>query len=429
MPEALSILRVPLERVVPDPANARTHGDANVAAITASLRRFGQVEPLLIQRGTGRLIAGHGRLAAMRALGWTEADVVELDVEATDATALGIALNRTAELAGWDDDALAKILKTLADEDALAGVGFDDREVDRLLREAGLQESALVDEGPVEPPEKPVTRRGDLWLLGGHRLLCGDSTSCDDVARVMGGATAALLSTDPPYCVDYTGNDRPVHQGSDGQWRNSGKDWSRLYNEIDIGDLGEFLDKVLNACLPYVAADSAVYMWHAHVQQPTIAAAFERHGILLHQILVWKKPTATFGHSYYRWIHEPCAFGWRKGHKPAHGFGQLESVWEADWDGKAKISTFHPTSKPTRLFEIPMEQHTAPGDVVFEPFNGSGSNLIAAEKLGRRCCAIDLTPQFIDGTVLRWEKATGRRATLEATGRGFAETAEEREPA
>jgi DNA modification methylase len=105
----------------------------------------------------------------------------------------------------------------------------------------------------------------------------------------------------------------------------------------------------------------------------------------------------------------------------------MDSIWEADWDGKARITTFHPTSKPTRLFEIPLEAHTAPGDVVFEPFNGSGSNLIAAEKLGRRCCAIDLTPQFIDGTVLRWEKATGRRATLEATGRGFAETAEERD--
>lgn len=418
----LTIRRVPLAELVPDPANARTHDKHNLAAIKESLTAFGQVEPLVVQRGTNRLIAGHGRLAAMQALGWTECDVVEHEVSDVRAAAMGVALNRTAELAGWDDEALAKILQTLAAEDALAGVGYDDKEVDQLLREAGLNTSGMDDAGPEEPPEKPVTRLGDLWILGDHRLLCGDSTKAEDVARVLNGETAALLSTDPPYCVNYTGNDRPIHDG-----KASGKDWSHLYNEVDIADLGEFLDAVLRAVLPHTAPDAAVYMWHAHLQQPTIAAVFARHEILLHQVLIWKKPCATFGHSYYRWNHEPCAFGWRKGHKPAHGFGQMESVWEADWDGKAKFATFHPTSKPTRLFEIPMEQHTAPKAVVFEPFNGSGSQIIAAEKLGRSCRAIELQPAFVDGTVLRWEKATGKKAVLEATGLGYAETAEERD--
>lgn len=416
------MVRVRLEELREDPQNARLHGAENLAAIAASLRAFGQAEPLVVQRSTRRIIAGHGRLTAMRTLGWTEADVVELDVSDAQATSLGIALNRTGELAEWDEEKLAQILATLKDDGDLAGVGFDDREIDRLLREAGLQTSSLEDEGPQEPPETPITRLGDLWILGEHRLLCGDSTSADDVARVLGGQQAALLSTDPPYCVDYTGNDRPAT--ADG--KATGKDWSHLYNEVDIKDLGVFLDGVFAACLPHLAEDAAVYMWHAHVQQPTIAAAFERHGILLHQVLVWVKPTATFGHSYYRWRHEPCAFGWRKGHKPASGYGQIDSIWEADWDGKARITTFHPTSKPTRLFEIPIEQHTAPGAVVFEPFNGSGSQIIAAEKLNRRCCAIELAPAFVDGTVARWEKATGEKAVLEATGRGFAETAEER---
>ena len=167
-------------------------------------------------------------------------------------------------------------------------------------------------------------------------------------------------------------------------------------------------------------------MWHAHVQQPTIAATFERHGLLLHQVLVWVKPCATFGHGYYRWKHEPCAFGWKRGHKPEHGIGQLETVWEADWDGKARITTFHPTSKPTRLFEIPIEQHTKPGAVILEPFNGSGSQLIAAEKLGRRCCAVEISPAFVDGTIARFEKATGQKAILDGHGGDFASVASER---
>jgi DNA modification methylase len=249
----------------------------------------------------------------------------------------------------------------------------------------------------------------------------GDSTKAEDVLRVLGGEKAALLSTDPPYCVDYTGNDRPIHDG-----KPSGKDWSHVYHEVDIQDLGVFLDGVFAACLPQIQESAAIYVWHAHVQQPTIAAAFERHGLLLHQVLVWVKPCATFGHCYYRWKHEPCAFGWKRGNKPEHGHGQLETIWEADWDGKARFTGFHPTSKPTRLFEIPMEQHTVPGALVLEPFCGSGSQIIAAERLSRRCRAIELEPAFVDGTIARWEKATGKQATLDGTGQTLDELRKER---
>jgi DNA modification methylase len=237
----------------------------------------------------------------------------------------------------------------------------------------------------------------------------------------MAGERARLFSSDPPYAVNYTGNDRPIHDG-----KPSGKDWSQLYHETDIKDLGAFLDGILTACLPHVVPDAAVYMWHAHVQQPTIAATFERHGILLHQVLVWVKPCATFGHSYYRWRHEPCAFGWRKGHKPKHGVGQLDTVWEIDWEGKARITTFHPTSKPPRVFEIPMEQHTQRGDIVVEPFSGSGSQIIAAEKLARRCFAMEISAPFVDGTIGRFEAATGKKATLDGTGQTLSALASER---
>ncbi|HTF90904.1 MAG TPA: DNA methyltransferase [Planctomycetota bacterium] len=233
--------------------------------------------------------------------------------------------------------------------------------------------------------------------------------------RLIGADKVALLSTDPPYCVNYTGNDRPIHDG-----KASGKDWSNVYREIDIKDLGAFLDGVFSTTLPLLLPKAAIYVWHAHVQQPTVAAAFERHGLLLHQVLMWVEPCAVFGHSYFRWRHEPCAFGWKQGSKPDHGVGQLDTVWEEDWEGKSRpIDMGHPTSKPTRLFEIPIELHTKPGQVVLEPFSGSGSQLIAAEKLGRKCRAMEITPAFVDVAIKRWQKATGKDATLEGTSQTF----------
>jgi len=421
--DSLSIRRVPVDSLVLDPANAREHGPDNMDAIVASLRRFGQAEPLVVQAGTMRVVGGNGRLVAMRKLGWTECDVVELEIDDHAATALGIALNRTGELAEWNAPMLAKLLEQLRADDELDGVGFGDEDVDRLLAELdeGAEPGEVDDPGPQEPPVDPICRAGDLWILGDHRLLCGDSTKADDVARVLASERAALFSTDPPYCVGYTGKDRPIHDG-----KPSGKDWSHVYREVDIEDLGEFLDAVFGACLPHVDEAAAFYVWHAHVQQPTIARVFETNGLLLHQVLVWVKPSAVFGHSYYRWRHEPCAFGWKKGNKPTHGTGKLDTIWEADWDGKARFSTFHPTSKPTRLFEIPMEQHTARGAVVLEPFSGSGSQILAAEKLGRRCRAIELAPAFVDGTIERWQRATGKVATLDGDGRSFDDIAAER---
>jgi DNA modification methylase len=404
----LTVKRVPLDAIHQDPANARSHPDENLEAIEASLRRFGQAEPLVVQASTGRVIGGNGRLAVMKKLGWPSCDVVELEIDDLTATALGIALNRTAESATWNQEALAGLLRELQAQQALDGTGFDDEDLDALLAELGEEvEPADVDDpGEQEPPEKPVSRTGDPWILGDHRLLVGDSTSAADVERLMAGEKASLLSTDPPYCVAYTGNDRPIHDG-----KPSGKDWTHVYREIDIADLGEFLDKALSASLPHLEDDAGIYVWHAHVQQPTIAAAFERHGLLLHQVLVWVKPCATFGHCYYRWKHEPCAFGWKQGHKPKHGVGQLETVWEADWDGKQRITSFHPTSKPTRLFEIPIEQHTRAGAIV-------------PEKLRRRCRAIDVQPAFVDGTILRWQIATGKQATLD--GKTFEAVSAER---
>ena len=235
----------------------------------------------------------------------------------------------------------------------------------------------------------------------------------------MAGDRAVLLSTDPPYCVDYTGADRP---------QDSGKDWSSKYREVEIEDLGEFLRAVLTAVLPYTRTNVAIYVWHAHLQYPVIDAVFEEFDVLRHQPIIWKKPSSTFTYAYYRWAHEPCLFGWRRGHKPPHYLENgMTSVWEVDWEGKQRVvGNEHPTQKPLRLFEIPMEQHTRSGEVVLEPFSGSGSQLIAAERLRRRCRAMEICPAFVDVALRRWEEATAKSAVLDGDGRTFAEIAEER---
>ena len=417
---ALVVSRVPITALVPDPANARAHPEPNLQAIVASLRRFGQAEPLVVQASTHRVIAGHGRLLAMKALGWAECDVVEIDADDVTATALGIALNRTAELAEWDEPVLARLLEQLRAQDAIDGVGYSNTEIDALLAEMGggpVAPNDVDDPGPEEPPEKPVTQLGDLWILGNHRLLCGDSTNGDDVARAMVGDKAALCATDPPYLVDYTG-ERP---------NDSGKDWTDTYREIDIKDADGFFRSVFTNVLAVLGPKGAIYCWHAHKRCGDIQRIWRELGILDHQQIVWVKPASVFGRVYWHFRHEPCVMGWKQGNQPEHdGQHEFDSVWEVDWEGKARFSGDHPTSKPVELFARPMRKHTKSGDVVFEPFSGSGSQLIAAEKLGRRCRALEISPAYVDVAIRRWERATGKEATLDGTGRTFAQVRTER---
>jgi DNA modification methylase len=388
--------------------------DAAVPRVAQSIRRYGFVAPVVVWQSRNRLVAGHTRIAALEQIvrqdptfvprGAPGAGLVPVRfhefANEAEANAYAIADNKLAEIAEWDEQRLGEIMQELRvlDDKLLAETGFDSGEIDQLIREASGVDAVGEDPGPSEPPVRPVSRLGEIYELGPHLLMCGDSTNGEHMARFMNGERVALLSTDPPYCVDYTGMDRPIHDG-----KPSGKDWSQLYREVDIADLGEFLDKTFGAALPWVRDDAAVYVWHAHLQQPTIAATFEKHKLLLHQILVWVKPSATFGHSYYRWRHEPCAFGWKRGHKPAHGFGQDDSVWEVDWEGKARVvGNEHPTQKPLELFARPMRVHTKRGDLVLEPFGGSGSQLVAAAKEGRRCHAMEISPAFCDVIRRRW---------------------------
>jgi len=422
----LEIQRVALESLHLDPANARAHDETNLASIRASLQRFGQSEALVVQAKTGRVIAGNGRLVVMKQLGYEACDVVKLDISDLEATALGIALNRTAELAKWDQPVLAQLLKELRTDGGLDGVGFEESDVDALLAELEAQAKGDVqDPGPDEPPEVPVTNGGDRWILGDHRILCGDSTNAEDLGRLMGDTKAALLATDPPYLVDYQGGNHPQ------SWANDPKTRDKHWDDYTDPTSGlAFFQGFLETALAHCREDVPVYQWHAHKRQALVEQAWEAAGLLVHQQLIWVKARAVLTRSHFMWQHEPCFYGWPKGKMPDKARRPLPNattVWQIDQVGQQ--DGIHPTQKPLKIFARAIREHTRPGEVCLEPFSGSGTQIIAAEELGRRCMAMELSPAFVDVAVHRWEKATGKQAVLEGTGQTFSEVATDRRSA
>lgn len=418
-PSTQPVETVAIDRLFCSPTNPRRNDEA-VPHVAASIRRFGWQQPIVARR-TGEVIAGNTRLKAAQSLGMTEVPVWWFDGSDLDAVAFAVTDNRSHEHASWDEPVLAALLQQLKAEDALDGVGYSTEDIDALVQQLRDQEEVdkdLTDDGPDDPPAFAVARTGDLWCLGDHQLLCGDSTSLPDVRRVMAGELAALVATDPPYLVDYTG-ERP---------NDSGKDWTETYREIDIEDADGFFKAVFTNVLEVLGPKGAIYCWHAHKRCGDIQRVWRGLGILDHQQIIWVKPTPVFGRVYWHFRHEPCVMGWRQGDKPEHdGVHEHDSVWEVDWDGKARVvGNEHPTEKPVELFVRPMKKHTRVGDVVFEPFSGSGSQLIAAERTGRRCRAIEISAPFVDVAIRRWQKATSKEATLDGDGRTFAEIAAER---
>ena len=412
----------PIATLKSDPANVRAHGEQDVNLLSASLARFGQQKPIVID-SAGVVIAGNGTLEAARRLGWKKVAVVRSDLAGVDRVGYAIADNRLAELSRWDQPALKSVLGAMpADVAAAAGFGAED------LAAIAAGDDELNETAPVAQLKAAVTKRGDVWLLGQHRLMCGDSTHAGDVDRLMAGKKAVLCATDPPYLVDYTG----VRAGQ------QGKDWSAAYRENEIKDAGTFFRRLFTNVLRVTSPGSAIYCWHAHKRIGDIKAAWADLGILDHQEIVWVKPTPVFGSVFWHFRHEPCLMGWRQGSKPPHdgrhdedsvwsaGGPKLEdmsrdellellkaslSVWEANWEGSSRpVGNEHPTQKPLEIFARPIRKHTKPGDLVFEPFSGSGSQMIAAEKLGRRCYAMELEPVFVEVAVRRWEQLTGKKA-------------------
>jgi DNA modification methylase len=373
-----------------DPANVRKHGEKNLATIKASLSRFGQQKPIVVD-ANGVVRAGNGTLAAMKALGWKEVAIVRSPLAGAEATAYAIADNRTAELAEWDEDALAQTLAALQieDEDLAIASGFDLKEIEALT----APDEVVEDEVP-EPPVEPITKPGDLWLLGEHRLLCGDSTKAEDVERLMARAKAGMMVTDPPYGVNY-----------DPEMRQTAKSVGKIAND-DRASWKDAWD---------LFGGDVAYVWHASLFTQVVLADLEAVGLRRVSMIIWKKPYATFSMANYHWQHEPCWYCVRpSGSRNWIGSPKESTVWDMTqpkdpYGRSGEDKTPHPTQKPVEAMARPMRNHDHP--LVYDPFLGSGTTLIAAEQLGRKCYGMEISPAYCDVIVKRWETLTGKKAT------------------
>lgn len=433
--------------LVPYARNSRTHNDAQVAQIAASIREFGWTNPVLID-GSDGIIAGHGRLLAARKLGLTEVPCIVLDhLSETQKRALIIADNKLALNAGWDSEMLGLELQELAAEGFdLEMVGFTDDELAALMAE---KTEGLTDPDDVpDAPPVPVSILGDVWVLGGHRLIVGDSTVHTDVVRAMGGVMADCLWTDPPYNVNY--------EGTAGKIKND-----NMKNEA----FREFLGQAFTTAFTVMKPGAPAYVAHADTEGLNFRGAFADCGFKISGCLIWRKNSLVLGRSDYQWQHEPVLYGWKPGASHRwYGGRKNTTLLELGGDlvtdngdgtltlrmgtesavisgdaltlhrveptvfsiEKPKRSAAHPTMKPVELITRMLRNSTREGDVVLDLFGGSGSTLIACEMLGRFCRMVEFDPKFADVIVMRWQAFTGRKAVHE-DGRLFDDMLAERD--
>jgi len=397
-----SIKTVPIETLIPYARNARTHSDAQVAQIAASIKEFGLTNPVLVD-GENGIIAGHGRVLAARKLGMDTVPVIELShLTDTQKRAYILADNQLALNAGWDTELLQIELTELDGLDFdLSLIGFDADFLDGLLEV--LPEGLVDPDECPDPPADPVTKPGDIWLLGKHRVMCGDSTSTDAVQELMVGQLADLLLTDPPYNVAYEGKT---------------KDALKIQNDSMSDDgFRQFLTDT------FVSADSAMkpgavfYVWHADLEGYNFRGACKDAGWTVRQCLIWSKNALVMGRQDYHWKHEPCLYGWKDGAGHLWAADRKQTtVLEFD---RPQRNGEHPTMKPVALFEYQIFNNTKGQDIVLDLFGGSGTTLIACEKNGRVARLMELDPKYCDVIVTRWQTFTGHAATLESSGETF----------
>jgi len=398
----------PTSKLLPYARNARTHSEEQVAQIAASIAEFGFTNPILAG-SDGIIVAGHGRLAAAQKLGLERVPVVVLDhLSQTQRRALVIADNKIAENAGWDEELLRLELEALQDEGFdLDLTGFDADALAELLADEEPQiDGRTEDDAAPDVPEEPVSRPGDVWRLGPHRLVCGDATTAEAYARLfLDGEQADMVFTDPPYNVNYA---------------NSAKDKLRGKHRPILNDaLGEGFYDFLYDALALIMAHTrgAVYVAMSSSELDTLQAAFRAAGGHWSTFIIWAKNTFTLGRADYQRQYEPILYGWPEGAQ-RHWCGDRDQgdVWSIK---KPQKNDLHPTMKPVELVERAIRNSSRPGNVVLDPFGGSGTTLIAAEKSGRSARLIELDPKYVDVIVRRWQEYAGAQAVRESDGVRF----------
>jgi DNA modification methylase len=428
----IQIERWPIERLIPRANNPRTHSREQAAHIAASMREWGWTNPILVGADDD-IIAGHARLLAAEKLGIKEVPVIVLGhLSPAQRRALVIADNQLAIAgAAWDEEMLRIELAILHEEDYnLDLVGFDDIELQRLL-EAQDNAPGLSDQDAVpEVQPDPVARLGDLFMLGNRRVICGDCTEPDVVARLLDGAKPLLLITDPPYGIelDSEWRDRAGLNGCGPAEARYMKHRTEGHTETTIsGDTRADWSEAF-ALLPDLQVG---YIWHASKFTSEVLAGLLRIGFLHHQQIIWNKGRTVLTRTLYWFQHEPCWFV-RKKNAPWYGkAGENSTVWDSPspkfiMGGSDEEKFDHPTQKPMELMRRPILNHTLPDESCYDPFLGSGTALIAAEQTGRVCYGVELDPKYVDVIVRRWQMYTGKQAVLDGDGRTFDEVAEER---
>jgi DNA modification methylase len=399
----MQITEVKVEALIPYAKNSRTHDDAQVAQIAASIKEFGWTNPILVDGEKG-IIAGHGRLMAARKLGMTQVPVIELKgMTEAQKKAYVIADNKLAMNAGWDNDFLTLELKDLEAEGFdLALTGFDDKELDALLNVIEGTEG-LTDEDDVPAvPEEPKTKLGDVYILGNHRLMCGDSTSTDAVDLLMENKKADMVFTDPPYNMDFTGG---IH--ADGSKSFNAKHGGIKNDKMSQSEAADFFDAINSIIYAYCVG--AFYITFYRLGIGEYWKSLERVNLKVRSLIIWDKGNHTLSNSDYMSKYEPIFYGWTGDNHKFYGGNNGMDIWEIKRTAKNDL---HPTMKPVELIEKALEDASKSGNLVLDLFGGSGSTMIACEKLGRKARLMELDPKYCDVIVKRWEDFTGKTATL-----------------
>jgi DNA modification methylase len=405
---ATRIERWPIDRLIPYARNSRTHSDPQVAQIAASIAEFGFNNPILVDTNAG-IIAGHGRLLAARKLNLGEVPVIVLDhLSEIQKRAFILADNRLAELAGWDDDMLRLELKALEEADLnLDLTGFSDEDLARLLADEEPSNGLIDEDDAPAVPETPVNVAGDLWLMGNHRLLCGDATAAGDVEKLLDRAVADLAFTDPPYNVNYAGytEERMTIQG----------------DRMDAQQFVTFLNDTFQNLRAAVKPGATVYISHASSWQREFQSALEAAGFAVRTQIIWAKNTFAWGFGRYKFQHEPIFYCHVAGQTdPWYGDRSQSTLWQ---ENKPAANREHPTAKPVALIERALINSSKAGDVVVDLFGGSGSTLIACQRRNRHARLLEIDPKYADVIVRRWQEYTGKTATLNGDGSTFDEIA------
>lgn len=406
-----------VESLILNPRNNNKHPAAQIEQLAKIIEYSGFRSPVVVSNRSGFVVKGHGRIEAAKKLGLKEVpvDLQDYESEAQEWADM-VADNKIASYAEFDEELTKELLKDIESSGLdLELSGFSQDDADKVLAEAEatLEGDSHENDDLPDRNAKAIVKLGDLIELGQHRLICGDSTDSATIERLMNGARAKLFATDPPYLVAY-----------------AGKEWDEKDSEANR----DLYNRFIGAAIAHaIEPNAAFYCWHASARVDILLDAWKKHNVLNHNQIIWVKPAPTIGRSWYLWRHEPCLMGWIQGNKPNRESGEyLNTAWElgtlpdnATVEVHEQDTTVwfikplagddhpdHPTPKPLECFAIPMRQHTKKGDIVYEPFCGSGSQLIAAEKLGRICYALELSPAYCDVIIKRYLDLGGARKVI-----------------